>query len=365
MLKAFLRFFAWMALIVLVLALPASLALRNMSNLLFEAEATKELVRETLMGSDIAGRLARRGAEQMLRSQVGAQVVVEVFEELDEQEWKAITEVIAPERLVSDALDGAVEAFSEWLNDPESDLPELNISLAAWKTSTVQRAGEVTALIFDSLPDCTMEHVTRMLQLSVQDPVALTQNLPACRPPEPLYSTFVDQSGRLLGQMANSAPDTIDLDQLIEGSQTPEQLKALKQDLLVTRTWLNWGWAAVIGLMAFAALLAASDLKSFLASFGLPLLLAGVLMVALGFMFLLFNLRFLTELLAGAGSDTFVLRTLAGALADGALRRISGPLLLQGILVALAGSGLALWARALYEREASPGIPIRRRRIGL
>ncbi|MCW5875881.1 MAG: hypothetical protein KIS85_03260 [Anaerolineales bacterium] len=365
MLKSFLRFFALFALIVCTLALPASLAFRNIGNLFFEPESTKQLVRDTLMNSDLAGRLARRGAEQMLRGRSGEELAVRVFEELDEQEWKQITEVIAPEGLVSDALDGAVDAFAEWLDDPDATFPELSVSLTAWKTSAVQRAGDVTALVFNSLPDCTFADVNRMLQLSVQDPLALTQNLPVCRPPEPLYATFVGQSGRLLGQMVELAPNTIDLGQVIEDSQAPEALLELKQNLLMLRAWLNWGWAAVVALMLLAALLAASDLKGFLAWFGWPLWLSGVIMISLGFLLLIFSFQFVGDLLERAAADALFLQTLTGAVADGALRRISGPLLLQGVLVTLASSGVVLWARSLHQREASPGIPLGRRRIGL
>ncbi len=357
-------------LVLFVLAFPISLTLRSVGNLLFEANTTKSLVRQSLLNSELGGRLARRGAEQILGEQGGdpsaQDATSQILANLTEEDWREITELIAPEDLVSQTLDKVVDAFSEWLNTPKADFPDLNLDISSWKSNAVKQASAVATVVLDALPDCDVAQVTDMTQRAAQDPASILEALPACKPPDPFYSQIIDRADRVMTQIVSGVPDVVDLSRFTQGKTAPAELVSLRGSMLLLRTWLTWGWALVLGVALLAAILAASDLKSFLAWFGWPLVAAGLVTVLLAFLMLIFRFEFLDQLMASsAGQQNVALQALLGALSGGALRLVAGPVILEGAIAALVGSGAVLYGRVLDRREKSPGIPLNRRKIGL
>jgi hypothetical protein len=146
----------------------------------------------------------------------------------------------------------------------------------------------------------------------------------------------------------------------------PNELTQLKTNLGQVRTVLNWSWVAVAGIGALAVVAGAAGFKSALRWAGWPLLAAGNLALVFGLALQLFSLQFLDNflsqpLMAEAGA----VGALGRAIAGGALDLVSKPLLLQGLLMIALGAGSVYAAGLFAKREASPGIPLNQRRIGL
>lgn len=362
MLKILLRVIAVPVLVLFVLALPISLMLRDVGSLLFEADTTKALVRQSLLGSDLAGRFARRSTEQVLSSDTGGEAgFTLLFTQIDEEEWRQITEIIAPEDLIAETVDVIVDAFTNWLNDDQADFPELQVNLSRLKANAIQNTEEVVAVFLNALPECSAD-VLSNLTLDA----GLLESFPGCRPPEPLYSQIVAQADSSVGQLISQAPDNIDLNQITDCQQAPAELIQLKQTLVRLRLGLAWGWVAVLGIGLLAAWAASAGLKSFLRWSGWPMLLAGGLTLILGLSLFVFTFSFMDRALAMIfGDESAAMGVLASAMAGGALNLVSGPLALQGLVATMAGLGALLYARSQHQREKSPGIPINRKRISL
>ncbi len=366
MFKAFLRFFAVIILAVFVIAFPLSLVLRDVGNLLFDPETTKMLVRENLRDSELMASLARQATQQMLTSEQGeagdqnpAQLALA---NLSDEHWRQITELIAPEALVEETADQIVDAFTAWLNT-QAAFPEVQLNLAALKNNAVARAGEVVSVLMNALPACDAEALASMTV--TEDVEQFFAAIPLCLPPEPLYSQVVAQADAMMTMMLASTPDTIDLGQLNQG-QAPAELTQLKQNLVSIRTFLNWSWLAVAALGVAAVVLAARGTVSYLRWAGWPLVLSGVIVLIFGLGLRVFSLNFLDQFLAtvleqGPGA----MGSLGTAVASGALNLVARPLLIQGVLITTVGLIALIYARILAHRQASPGIPINRRRIGL
>lgn len=362
MLKVLLRIVAFPVLVLFVLAFPISLMLRDVGSLLFEAETTKALVRQSLMGSELIASLARRSSEQVLLSAGEGQGAMGVMlSQMDEEDWRQITEIIAPEDLLADTVDGVVDAFAHWLSDEQAELPDLNVNLARMKANAVQNTSEVVSIFLNALPECDAA-VLSSLTLDA----GLLQSIPTCRPPEPLYSQVAAQADASVEQLINQAPDSINLDQISDGQQAPAELLQLKQTIIQLRFGLAWGWVAVLGLGLLAAGLASAGFKSFLKWAGWPMFLAGAVTLVIGVSLFVFTFSFLDGILGLVfGEGSAAMAVLASVMAGGALKLVSGPMSLQGLVVTLLGLGALLYARSLDRREKSPGIPINRKRIGL
>lgn len=366
--KFLLRLIALPVLILFVLALPLSLVLRNMGALIFDADTTKALVRESLLDSELAGSLARQGAESLLTradeeesGEAGQKLSLDAFAQLSEEDWRQITEIVAPETLVADTVDGAIDAFSDWLNDAQAEFPNLSVDLSEWKAETIKNADRLVIVFMDSLPECSQ---AAMGELAQQSLIMQVESLPACRPSEPLYSQLVSQSATMIERMLDGAPDAIDLDQITQGADAPRELIELKTSLIQARAWLAWGWVAVVAIGLLAAALAATGLRGFLTWAGWPLLLAGLITLTLGLSMYVFNYRFLDQVFALL-EDSPAISALAASAAGGMLQLVGGPLMLQGLIATALAVGSLFYARALHQKEISPGIPIKRKRIGL
>jgi hypothetical protein len=358
MLKVLLRVIAVPLLVLFIVALPISLILRDVGALLFDSETTRALVRESLVGSELAASLARQGTQQMLLERDPAEAAPSI--EMGEEQWRQVTEIIAPESLLDDTFDKVVTDFSQWLNGSDAEFPEMTIDLTELKGNALQRADEVMAVFLSALPACTAEDALALAQQGGNGPA-----IPSCAPPEPLYSQIIEQADNVIGRVMGGTPDSIDLNQLTQG-QAPSELLQLRDSLQRLRLVLGWGWAAVLGIGLLAAAMAAIGFRSFLIWAGWPLLLAGLLTLTLGLALLVFSFSFLDQIFAAAlGEGSVAMSVLGGAMAGGALNLVSQPLLLQGLVTLIAGIGAVSYAGVLRRQETSPGIPINRRRIGL
>ncbi|MEX2160625.1 MAG: hypothetical protein WD751_01810 [Anaerolineales bacterium] len=370
MLKTLLRIIVVPILVVFVVALPLSLALRNVGNLLFDAEITKALARESLMGSELAASLARQSAQQMVSSGGDASEEGGDFDpaamlgSLTDEDWRQITEIVAPEDLVAQTVDVLVDAFSEWLNDADASFPDLQLDLTALKANAAERGSQVMVVILDTLPECSAEAASSFAAGAAE--AEGLSVIPVCRPEEPIYTEVVTQAGTALGRMVSRTPDTFDLRQLTQGQDAPEELLRLKESLIRLRFGLAWGWVAVLAIGLLAAALAASGSISFLRWAGWPILIAGVITLALGLSVMVFTYSFLDSWLAASvGADSAAMAVLASAVAGGVLNQAGGPLLLQGLIAMAVALAALVYARVLDRRKSSPGIPVNRRKIGL
>lgn len=362
--NAILRFFAVLILIAVVITLPFSLLLRDLGALIFDPETTKSLVKETLLDEDFMAGLASRAVQGMLASEAESDdpasiVLQKGLEQMQEQDWAALTQLVAPPELIAETSNTLIDAYAEWLNGGAL-LPELQLDLSAWKRNLRANAPKVVAVVLDSLPDCSLEQLSALLGEGVGEE-GLVGLIPACKPPEPLYSTLLNNADRLVSGFTSRTPDQLDLTD-VEVQET-EQLLALKENLNRSRLILTWAWLPIISVGALAVFMAARSLPAALNWAGWPLLLAGGITLAFGRGLALFSSSWLDRLLDALFEDApSLVGALLGTAAGSVLELVSRPLSLQGGLLSLLGLSSLVYARVLANRAAAepiqePGSP--------
>jgi hypothetical protein len=361
---------AIVAMVLMIALLPFGLAFRELSRVIFDAESTGAMVRQNLQDGQLAAALANQLTRQLFLSPEGEQPSVtaafvrNTLAELEEDDWRAITALTVPTNLIEDTVEDVVDGYTAWL-DGDAALPAIHVELSGWKANAQQNAAAVLTVVLDALPECSAAQVTSLVLGALQSMEAALGQVSGCRPPEPLYSAVVENASTLLQASLEHAPDLVDIGALGQLAGAPEELAQLKAGIVQLRRGLQWGWLAIAALGLLGVLLAARSLPQALRWAGLPLLLAGGLTFVFGLGLEFFSLHFVDALLAGpflrmGGAAAAV----GGALASGALDYVSGPLMLQGFLLSLAAAAALYGSYALARRQASPGIPLNRKRIG-
>jgi hypothetical protein len=360
-----------------VVTFPISLLLHDMGELAFDPETTKSLVRDYLLRSEFVASLARRATEQMVSGEpllgepesaeasVDTTLLQRTIGGLTEADWREITDLTVPNRLVEQSLTEVIDAYTLWLNG-QDDFPPLQVNLLPWKENLREKSGDVIAIVLDSLPECTLEQAIAMSLEGLQSSESLAGIIPICRPPEPVYSALLANGEFLLAGTLTLTPDTIDLDWNDQNLQPPRELVELREALLRARFVLNWGWLAVVALGIAAVAISARTLEAVLVWSGWPLLLAGAGTLFLGLAFRFFNLAFVDDAIGSLLGGSLGIAGSAGtAIVGAALDFVSRPLLLQGFFITITGLASIFTARYLAQNNPATGIPINRRRIGL
>lgn len=382
MLQALLRIAAILVLLIFVLLLPVTLVARDVGALIFDPATTKSLVRNNLLDSQLIAGLARQATQEMLfpsavegeasetqeqKSEEGIDIAAleEALSNLSEEDWKKVTELTAPTALVEQTVNQVVDAYSLWLNG-DQDFPPLQLDLKLWKENAQNNAGAVMMVLLDAMPACSAQEVQQISTENMTTAEGVAGSIRACRPPEPYYGAMINNADLLIRETLRRAPDLIDLNLMTQDTEAPNELVQFKTSLTRARLAVNWSWLAVAGLGALAVAVVAHGLKSLLRWAGWPLLLTGAITVVLGLGLKFFSLHFLDQLLASAlSSEAGAVGAMGKAIAGGALDLVSTPLLLQGLVISAAGIGSVFYAGTMARRQASPGISIKQKRIGL
>ncbi|MCW5873444.1 MAG: hypothetical protein KIS88_02230 [Anaerolineales bacterium] len=357
------------ALAIFVLALPLSLAFREVGKLVFDAEATKTMVRENLLGGQMASVLANQLAQQLFLRQDGEETLASAFvsntlSALTEEDWRTITALTMPPQLVEATVEEIVNGYTAWL-DGDADLPEIRVELDGWKANVEENASAVLSVVLDAQPDCSMEQVSGLVFSALQSMESVLRQIGGCRPPEPVYSVVMDNAGFLLESSLEFAPSSIDVGALRQLAGAPQQLAELKDGLIRIRQMVMWGWLGAIAIGLLGVLLGARTLPQALRWAGWSTLAAGGFTLVFGMGLGLFSLHFVDALLSGPLLErSGAVAILGTAIASGALDFASGPLMMYGLVLLILGGALAYAAYVLAHRYASPGIPINRTRIG-
>lgn len=364
-----LRTLGIIVLAIFVLLLPLSLAFRELSQLVFDAEATKAMVREHLTSGQTAAVLANQLTRQLFMPEDGQQSITGAFvsntlSQLSEEDWRTITALTMPTHLVENTVDDVVNGYTAWL-DGDAPLPEIQVELEGWKANIQTNAGPVLEVVLGALPECTGSEVTSLVLGALQSFETLLGQLSGCRPPEPMYSAVLDNASLIFDASLRLAPSSVDVGALGQLAGAADELAELKSGLIQLRRILLWGWAGVAALGLVGVLLAARSLPRALQWAGWPMLLAGGITFIFGLGLEFFSLHFVDALLSGPLlREGGAAATLGSAVASGALDFVSGPLMLQGFLLAAVGSACVYIGYFLLRQKASPGIPLNRTRIG-
>lgn len=368
--NAFLRFLAFILMLVVIIALPLSLLARDVGQLVFDADTIKALVSDSLLSPEFVGQLAQRAISGVVTgAESGDQFTVdeagpggeeegldmallgEGLSYLEEDDWIQIAHLISPPDVISETVDQIVDGYIAWL-DSDAGFPALVLNIAEWKANMRVHAREVVEIVLAALPACTAEEIAAQALEGLQEGEGLAAvAIPVCRPPEPTYGTLLDNADNMVAGMTQQMPDEIDT-QLLQGDSAPEELTGLKDMLLRVRLYVRWAWALVLGVALLGVILAARSWPQALIWAGWPLLLAGGITLLFGFGVQVLAAGGLERLVVAMFRDAPVtLSAIGTTVAAGVFPLVARPLLIQGGVLMALGLASLIGGRAWRDRQ--------------
>jgi len=167
-----------------------------------------------------------------------------------------------------------------WLDDDRLT-PGIEIDLRPIKARMQGESMlEVIDLIVDSWPTCTQEQVDRMQQASVEagHPVILY-----CEPPEPFRSELIDFATRRFQSFFRDLPAAFSAFDTEQNDLNLDDVLLLKERIRTIRAFTMGGWLLSAALLGLIMILAIRSWRDVAIWWGLPVLIAGLLTIALGF----------------------------------------------------------------------------------
>ncbi len=337
-----------MALVVVLL--PVTLGARSLGRVIYDRQAILSLANENLLNPELLATIGQEAVREALISpeldeEDGAainRVMLAAFNNLTRDQWTLMMEMIAPQAELSGMAETVINAFYDWL-ESDAAVPELTLDLGPWKTRMSANALPLMEMVLDALPPCDTAG-TRLYQAEQTD-LEAAASLPACRPPEPIYSEMLNAGASVLPNSLAQTPDVIDFSSEVV-SQPPAELIQLKSDLLDLRSLLRGAWLPVFLLFLIALPMGARSGRAALRWAGWPLLLVGLALLVGGMGLMVFSEAMLTGMFA-AGPLAELPRAVIGSLrASGVsfISLIALPTLRQAIF--WGGVGLVLLAIA-------------------
>lgn len=317
-----------------VVLLPLSLFLRDLGQLVFDSETSKQLIKENFLDQDFMSNLAQQTVQSMLQNLEQSDdpenvILQRGMAELGDEDWNQLTQLIAPAELLSETADKFVDAYASWLRS-ENPLPDLELDLSGWKANLRENDRKVVVIVLAALPECTLQEIAEQALDGLTGGDGLGGVLPLCRPPEPVYSQVLNNADRMVAGITEHAPDQINVSDL--PIQNTDNIVAFKDNLNRARLVLNWSWLMVAGLGGLAVAMAARSWPSALRWSGRPLLFASLLTTLFGALILLvaggLSADIIVRVFEKGPSFLPVLISGAGA---GALVLVGRPLLFQGL----------------------------------
>jgi len=281
--KYLLRLIALAMLAIFVFALPISLSVRGFGEVLFNPERAKDIVRSALVQEEFIANIAKQATQAILiggdESDNPASLIVQNgLEQLSQDEWGELISIVAPAEVVAGSADLLIDSYADWLNGDE-ELPVISLDLAPWKESIAANSDKILERVMTALPECSTEELADLAIDSLTSGAEAIGSIPACKPPEPLYSLVIISAREAVPRFLRAAPDEIDLGAMeIRGL---DQLIQLKETLNRVRFAVNWAWLLVVGLGAVAILIGARTLAAALKWAGWSLLIAGLITLVL------------------------------------------------------------------------------------
>lgn len=351
------RLFALLLLAIVIISFPLSLLMRNFGSLLFDPETIKTFVRENVIETDLATNLASRVVQDLLidgsESDNPASVVIQKgLDVLDEDDWAEISALVAPPALLSEATDTVIDAYVEWLNN-DASLPDIKLDLIPWKENLRSNPDRLFIIVLAAVPECSAEELESLLIASLINGEIAPELIPACRPPEPLYSILLSTASSFVASYLEQAPDEIDLNSI--NASGMDQLILLKENLNRARFIFQWTWVIALGIGTLAVVMAARTVPGALNWAGWSLLFAGVNTLALSQGLGIFSDAVLRRIASVLFEESplvlsFLLSTLAGEIMEVMRNRLA---LQGGVILAIALAALVLRRVIPYWQESA------------
>jgi hypothetical protein len=346
------KFIAVVLMVILVIFLPITLLIQGVGSLLLSPGKMVELLEENIIDAEVIASVAQNEVNRRDFNQEqdnpAADIVVEGLRNLDHDKWVELIRLVAPPKLINETIEEGLVGYYRWVDSPDA-VPEVQIDLEDWKSTLITNFVPALELIMYALPECTDAQQNQFFTNG-----NLAENLPSCRPTDPVYGIFIEQAGTTFPALIEDLPDEYTL-----GSELEEEnieWSAAKKNLQTFAFVTQASWILMLIIFVVAIPMGARSLSGVFKWAGWPIILAGILTLILAVLLLIFargGMPNANPVLSIARSSPAVLSRPVGKLLGEGLRFIARPLLFEAGAMILLG-GIAVIVGIVLSSKASP-----------
>ncbi len=197
---------------------------------------------------------------------------------LDEQQWMALLEYLAPASAIDPMVDQAAVAFMVWLDTPRVP-PNVPLSLTTWKQEAIKNTPVMTQWLLSQFPACTpAENVLWGEAVALND----WSRAPLCVPLGQAQPLLTEGLSTAIQSAISRMPDRVNL---LDPKWAPvDSLDALRTKISTLRKYISIGFFASIVLAFLGLLLVVRSWPGLFKSAGFLLWEVGISLVGGGFL---------------------------------------------------------------------------------
>lgn len=267
--------------ILFVFSTVAGVFLFNFNQMLLNPEIYKQ----TLVSENIYSR-----APQLVAGQLAYHLTVNPknqensYQNLTQSDWEVILQPVITPDWVRGQTESAINQFFLFMNSDQPDL-SIQISLADLKNSFRGPEGINTFLqVVNSQPACSANQLSVIQQKLEQGVKA--GNLPICRPPEKYMNRFSAQLGRDMQQFGAALPGSVFItSRSLPNGSSFNSFTDLRRLYRLVQTLARFGFILPAVLLLLVTVFAVRNAHNWMIWWGVPLFIAGLLVLILSFAF--------------------------------------------------------------------------------
>ncbi len=272
--SGFFRFIAVVLMILVAVGLPLTLLSRCVVGPLLSADWMNDV-----FDAEMLANLAEYSFQQsgsLTLDSATEQFVQEALGQMTHEEWVGLMNIIAPQEVISEVTEQAKTGFEDLTSG--SDRPaDIVINIQPIKQNMLDRGSEALGYVLGTLPACTAEELVLLTAYGA----GLTQEIPVCQPPEPIFSIMVSQGVAVLPAQVGNLPNEISLS-IAQAGGDGSRIANVLQLVNLMRSFSQFGWLVLLLVYLVAIPLGARSLSGVFKWAGWPSLLAGVHALLLG-----------------------------------------------------------------------------------
>jgi hypothetical protein len=362
--SGFLTFLGVIFAILLVVLLPISLLVFDISKVVFNPPVAKRIINQEVTQSNLIPAALEWYSEERAQERVEMGVartgvdepdIVRLISFLDAEDWKKGKEELLSDEILTGWVSETVDAVYTWI-DSEDAVPQVFLSFRAFKERTGSEHGvNAVTIAYDELAPCTEEQIDDFEDRLAATPPGQEVLYNLCRFPGPWYEDQFSDYLESLEEVVGNIPDEFSLTEALGGRDEDNQgtgAEDIKAQLRLIRTLMNVAWLIPLVLVLLIVAVKVRSLPSLGRWLGIPALIGGLFTLLPP---LVFPTVITNQLAAGPLSETpELIRTEATrsilTLADAFFQ----PMLLQAIVLMAIGVVLYILFLVTRKKETAP-----------
>lgn len=325
---------------VVILTLPITLLIFDVSRVVFSPEIlseqlTMELIESGVLRSFVTDQLF--SPEFFDRMGPGDMNLMELLEDLSPGDRETLVDIVLPPGWIKSQIAGVFHALNIWI-DSEEPLPKIVLDMQPFKDRLMRGgAEEILETIVDSWPSCTPDQTAQ-----VREALQGSERVPfqRCEPPEPYRERFMELAIEMMMETLREIPPEFVLGGEEFNPQEMDEMMALKEMIRLVRSLSRAIWlvpVAMLGLIMAFAIRSWSDLGRW---WGIPLLLSGIIIFGYVLLTPVGREQLLTGLFSDMQYESPAIYDMGRLVIEGLIEVILGLLIFHALLI--GGIGLVI-----------------------